>query len=100
MTMLFQTAFMADFQGVAGRLPRMNDPELKCLMVASLLLCLGCAARRTPDLEQAATACGPGPCRRHGKNLMNPKFRTIAVACARNDAATYRLYWTMTLGWI
>ena len=31
---------------------------------------------------------------------MNPKFRTIAVACARNDAATYRLYWTMTLGWI
>lgn len=35
----------------------------------------------------------------HCRNLMNPKFRNIAVACARNDAATYRLYWTMALGW-
>lgn len=34
----------------------------------------------------------------HCKNLMNPKFRNIGVACARNDAATYLLYWTMDLG--
>jgi uncharacterized protein YkwD len=34
----------------------------------------------------------------HCKNLMNPKFRNVAVACARNDAATHRLYWTMDLG--
>lgn len=34
----------------------------------------------------------------HCQNLMNPTFRDIAVACVRNDAATYRLYWTMDLG--
>lgn len=34
----------------------------------------------------------------HCQNLMNPRFRNIGVACARNDAATYRLYWTMDLG--
>ena len=34
----------------------------------------------------------------HGQNLMNPRFRNIGVACARNDAATYRLDWTMDLG--
>jgi uncharacterized protein YkwD len=34
----------------------------------------------------------------HCQNLMNPAFRDIAVACVRNDAATYRLYWTMDLG--
>lgn len=34
----------------------------------------------------------------HCQNLMNPTFRDIAVACVRNDAAIYRLYWTMVLG--
>lgn len=34
----------------------------------------------------------------HCQNLMNPNFRDIAVACVRNDAADYRLYWTMNLG--
>lgn len=34
----------------------------------------------------------------HCKNLMNPKFRNIAVACARSDSSTYHLYWTMDLG--
>jgi uncharacterized protein YkwD len=34
----------------------------------------------------------------HCQNLMNPNFRDIGVACVRNDAASYRLYWTMDLG--
>ncbi|MDO8252192.1 MAG: CAP domain-containing protein [Rhodoferax sp.] len=34
----------------------------------------------------------------HCQNLMNPTYRDIGVACVRNDAATYRLYWTMDLG--
>ena len=34
----------------------------------------------------------------HCQNLMNPNFRDVAVACMRNDAADYRLYWTMNLG--
>ncbi len=34
----------------------------------------------------------------HCQNLMNPTFRDIGVACVRNDAAKYRLYWTMDLG--
>ena len=36
----------------------------------------------------------PGYC----QNLMNPNFRDVAVACIRNDAATYRLYWAKELG--
>lgn len=34
----------------------------------------------------------------HCQNLMNPTYRDIGVACVRNDAATYRVYWTMDLG--
>ena len=34
----------------------------------------------------------------HCQNLMNPTYRDIGMACVRNDAATYRLYWTMDLG--
>ena len=34
----------------------------------------------------------------HCQNLMNPNFRDVAVACVRNDAASYRLYWSMELG--
>ncbi len=34
----------------------------------------------------------------HCQNLMNPNFQDVAVACVRNDATAYRLYWTMELG--
>jgi uncharacterized protein YkwD len=34
----------------------------------------------------------------HCKNLMNPNFRNIAVACARKDAGTYSLSRTTALG--
>ena len=34
----------------------------------------------------------------HCKNLMNPLYEDIAVACKRNDTSTYGLYWTMNLG--
>lgn len=34
----------------------------------------------------------------HCQNMMNTTFQDIAVACVRNDASTYRLYWTMNLG--
>lgn len=34
----------------------------------------------------------------HCQNLMNPVYRDIGVACMRNDAASYGLYWTMNLG--
>ncbi len=34
----------------------------------------------------------------HCQNLMNPTYQDVAVACKRNDAATYGLYWTMDLG--
>ena len=33
----------------------------------------------------------------HCQNLMNANVRDVAVACVRNDAATYGLYWTMNL---
>ena len=34
----------------------------------------------------------------HCKNLMNPVFRDMAVACVANSATTYGRYWTMELG--
>ena len=34
----------------------------------------------------------------HCQNMMTPDFRDIAVACARNDASTYRIYWVMEMG--
>ena len=34
----------------------------------------------------------------HCQNLTYLNFRDVAVACVRNVAATYRLYWTMELG--
>jgi uncharacterized protein YkwD len=34
----------------------------------------------------------------HCQNMMTATFQDIAVACVRNDASTYRLYWTMELG--
>lgn len=49
-----------------------------------------------PTVEKVVTKWidSPGHC----QNLMNPRFRNIGVACARNDATTYHLYWTMDLG--
>ena len=48
------------------------------------------------SVEQVMTewANSPGHC----QNMMNPNFRDVAVACVRNDAAKYRLYWSMELG--
>ena len=34
----------------------------------------------------------------HCANLMNPRFTEFALACARNDASQYRLYWTQNFG--
>ncbi len=34
----------------------------------------------------------------HCANLMNPGFTEFGLACARNDASTYRSYWTQNLG--
>lgn len=34
----------------------------------------------------------------HCANLMNPRFTEFGLACARNDASTYRIYWTQDLG--
>jgi uncharacterized protein YkwD len=33
----------------------------------------------------------------HCQNMMTPDFRDIAVACVRNEAATYRIYWVMEM---
>lgn len=35
----------------------------------------------------------PGHCR----NLMNPAYRDVAVACVRSDTSNYGYYWTMNL---
>jgi len=34
----------------------------------------------------------------HCANLMNPNFTQFGLACARNDASPYRIYWTQNLG--
>ena len=34
----------------------------------------------------------------HCANLMNPRFTEFALACARNEASQYRIYWTQNLG--
>lgn len=49
-----------------------------------------------PTVENVVTKWINSP--DHCKNLMNPRFRNIGVACVRNDATTYHLYWTMDLG--
>lgn len=48
------------------------------------------------SVEQVMTGWTNSP--GHCQNLMNPNFRDVAVACVKNDASTYRLYWTMNLG--
>ena len=52
------------------------------------------AGQRSVEEVLTGWTNSPGHC----QNLMNPSFRDVAVACVRNDAATYRLYWTMELG--
>jgi uncharacterized protein YkwD len=34
----------------------------------------------------------------HCENIMNGNYTEVAVSCARNDASTYKQYWTMDLG--
>ncbi len=34
----------------------------------------------------------------HCKNLLNPAFRDVAVACKANTSSTYGFYWAMELG--
>jgi uncharacterized protein YkwD len=34
----------------------------------------------------------------HCANLMNPRFTELGLACARNDASTYRAYWSQEFG--
>jgi uncharacterized protein YkwD len=34
----------------------------------------------------------------HCANLMNPNFRDMGLACARNNGSRYGWYWTQTLG--
>lgn len=34
----------------------------------------------------------------HCANIMNGSYTEIGVACAKNDASTYKTYWVMDLG--
>ena len=52
------------------------------------------AGQASVEQVMSGWANSPGHC----QNLMNPSFKDVAVACVRNDAADYRLYWTMNLG--
>lgn len=51
------------------------------------------AGQTTVDQVMNAWINSPGHC----ANLMNKNFTEVGVACVRNDASTYRLYWTMDL---
>lgn len=52
------------------------------------------AGQSSVDSAMAAWIGSPGHC----QNMMTPDFGDIAVACVRNDAAQYRLYWVMNMG--
>jgi uncharacterized protein YkwD len=52
------------------------------------------AGQASVEAAMAAWIGSPGHC----QNMMTPEFRDIAVACVRNDAATYRIYWVMEMG--
>jgi len=52
------------------------------------------AGQTSVESVMTAWVNSPGHC----QNLMSPAFRDIGVACVRNEAAAYRLYWTMNLG--
>ena len=49
-----------------------------------------------PGVEAAVSAWLNSP--DHCKNLMNPVFREVAVACVANPNSTYVRYWSMELG--
>lgn len=51
------------------------------------------AGQTTAATVMQAWIDSPGHC----ENLMQPDVTEVAVACSRNDNATYRLYWTMDL---
>jgi uncharacterized protein YkwD len=48
-----------------------------------------------PTVESAMAAWIASPS--HCQNMMTSDFQDIAVACVRNDAATYRIYWVMEM---
>lgn len=52
------------------------------------------AGQPTVEAVMRSWINSPGHC----QNMMNPVYQDIAVACKRNDASTYGLYWTMDLG--
>ena len=52
------------------------------------------AGQSTVQEVMASWIKSPGHCR----NLMNPAFQDVGVACMRNNASSYGLYWTMNLG--
>lgn len=52
------------------------------------------AGQTTTKLVVDAWLDSPGHC----KNLMNPKFKEIAVTCVENNSSDYRVYWTNVLG--
>ncbi|MBK9573941.1 MAG: CAP domain-containing protein [Rhodoferax sp.] len=52
------------------------------------------AGQTTAQSVIATWTNSPGHCR----NLMNPVYRDVAVACVRSDASNYGYYWTMNLG--
>ncbi len=52
------------------------------------------AGQSTAEEVMRSWINSPGHC----QNLMNPIYQDVAVACKRNDASTYGLYWTMVLG--
>jgi uncharacterized protein YkwD len=51
------------------------------------------AGQPTVESAMAAWITSPGHC----QNMMTPDFKDVAVACARNDAANYRIYWVMEM---
>jgi uncharacterized protein YkwD len=51
------------------------------------------AGQTSVESAMAAWTASPSHC----QNMMTPDFRDIAVACVRNDAATYRYYWVMEM---
>lgn len=52
------------------------------------------AGRRTANETISDWLESPGHCR----NLMNPDFTEVAVACVQNENSDYQRYWTNTLG--
>ncbi len=51
------------------------------------------AGQASASAVVAGWMASPGHCR----NIMTPAFRDVGIACARNDASTYRRYYTLVL---